>query len=358
MPVEDHALTFPESVKIQVPLGDTTDTHTVAFRPYGDWKYATKLIITVHGLTGDSLNFHYLSEYFINKPNYAVINIDIMGRGDSQSIHDGTIAPEWYTNTQYITDIFAILSLVKQNHNDADSIKWYWVGTSMGGLLAMGLTERIEELNGLNIVFSALMFNDIGPFLPVNESSNISEYLKNEHFFKNRDEAATWLRLMFRPVFGPKTDAKFYAHRALYALKYDKDLDVGENPLPYRFNMDIAGVIHGLVQRTNWDVVDFEQDVLEQYQDENGDPEQKNKTKIGNCYSMLKQFEKLSAPLLVYHGTKSNILVNEFISVMDSIYKDKIKKDFQCVKWDKTGHVPPLYAEEELVPIFEWFEKY
>jgi pimeloyl-ACP methyl ester carboxylesterase len=76
------------------------------------------------------------------------------------------------------------------------------------------------------------------------------------------------------------------------------------------------------------------------------------------CVSFLEQFKKLKAPLLLYHGKESVLLPQKVVDLMENVYKNDIKLDFKCISWDNTGHVPPLYIEEEFLPIFEWFEKY
>jgi len=353
--VEEHVLQFPPSIRLDAPLEKAPEqTHKIAFRPYGDWKNAKKLIVTAHGLTGDTLNFHYLSQFCIQKKkDYAVINIDIMGRGDSHpDDQNEKVDDEHFTYSQYCNDIIFILNQVKNENNNNTNLKWFWVGTSMGGLLNMILTDKEKELEKLKIHFSALMYNDVGPLIPSSEINRISQYVTIDTRFKTRQEALEYFEKIYKAHFGPKADSIFYAHRALYGLKFDEESIKDENILPYKVGYDRQGVKHGLLDTTVGGILDLEREVLKEEVgvDQNG--------VIGMCVSFLEQFKKLKAPLLLYHGKESVLLPQKVVDLMENVYKNDIKLDFKCISWDNTGHVPPLYIEEEFLPIFEWFEKY
>ena len=102
------------------------DNLSLYLRDYGDPLSSATPVLCLGGLTRNSKDFRELAERLAGQRR--VICPDYRGRG--RSAYD----PIWrnYTPTAYLTDVFHILSALNLH-------RVIVVGTSLGGLLAMGL---------------------------------------------------------------------------------------------------------------------------------------------------------------------------------------------------------------------------
>src|SRR3954471_5500529 len=117
--------------------------HNMAYKEWGD-PQNKKVLMCVHGVTRVSDDFDNMARAFCD--TYRVICPDIVGRGRSDWLKD----PQHYQLPQYVNDMVTMIARL-----DVESVDWF--GTSMGGLIGMGLAAF--EKNPLR----KLVLNDVGP---------------------------------------------------------------------------------------------------------------------------------------------------------------------------------------------------
>jgi pimeloyl-ACP methyl ester carboxylesterase len=111
---------------------------------------AEDIFLCLPGLLETRDSFNPLFES--SNSNMRVISIDYCGRGDSDSLHLGSN----YSMSRYMYDIEDFLkNYVLEKHKNKN-VHLHLVGTSMGGVLAIYLVEKINQK-----IFSVLL-NDIG----------------------------------------------------------------------------------------------------------------------------------------------------------------------------------------------------
>ena len=150
-----------------------------------------KPVVCVHGLTRQGRDFDVLARA-LSAQGRRVICPDIPGRGISGWMPSGSL----YVVPSYVGVLTPLLAAL----GDYD-----WVGTSMGGLIGMGLVSLPFDRVG------RMVLNDIGPFIPQAALERIRDYLgaPPPHF----DDVAgieAYLRRVHAP-FGPLTDAQWAA---------------------------------------------------------------------------------------------------------------------------------------------------
>src|SRR5687768_3861681 len=118
-------MTHPDIKHVQClsPAG----LHSMAYKEWGD-PQNSKVLVCVHGVTRISDDFDAMARELCD--NYRVICPDVVGRGRSDWLRD----PRYYQLPQYVSDMVTLLARVDADHVD-------WVGTSMGGLIGMGLAS-------------------------------------------------------------------------------------------------------------------------------------------------------------------------------------------------------------------------
>jgi len=116
-------------------------------------------VLCLHGLTRNARDFDVLAPR-LAQAGWRVLCPDMRGRGDSEYARDSAT----YTPMQYCDDV---LALIEQEGIDRLVV----VGTSLGGLMAMGLATVIPE----RIV--AAVLNDVGPVLTAAGLQRIKGYV-------------------------------------------------------------------------------------------------------------------------------------------------------------------------------------
>lgn len=160
----------------------------MAYKEWGD-PVNPKVLLCVHGVTRVSDDFDDIAKELSNE--YRVVCPDIVGRGRSDWLRD----PQYYKISQYVSDIVTLLARL-----NADTVDW--IGTSMGGLIAM----ELAALPGHPI--RKLVLNDIGPALEPASLVNIGNYIGQELRFPTFDEAKSYIRAI-SASFGPHTDEQW-----------------------------------------------------------------------------------------------------------------------------------------------------
>ena len=175
--------------------------HRMAYKEWGDPENP-RVLVCVHGVTRVSDDFDNLASALCDQ--YRVVCPDVVGRGRSDWLRD----PQHYQVPQYVSDMVTLLARV-----NAETVHWF--GTSMGGLIGMGLSSMKDS------PVKKLVLNDVGPSLNPSALARIGDYVGKDVRFTTFDEAARYIKDISLP-FGPHSDDE-WRKLAADALKQDKD---------------------------------------------------------------------------------------------------------------------------------------
>ena len=169
---------------------DSRGLHRMAYHEWGD-AANPKVLVCVHGLTRQGRDFDVLAQALAD--DYRVVCPDVVGRGESDWLAD----PMGYAIPYYVADMVTLLARL-----DAQEV--HWVGTSMGGLIGLG----VASLAGSPV--SRLVLNDVGPAIEPASLQRIGQYLGQPAHWATLDEAADALWAISQS-FGPHTRAQWLA---------------------------------------------------------------------------------------------------------------------------------------------------
>jgi pimeloyl-ACP methyl ester carboxylesterase len=131
----------------------------LSFRDYGDTLSPRHPLLCLSGLTRNSKDFHDLAGH--HAAARRIVALDYRGRGRSDYDPD----PGNYRPEVYVSDILQLLAAA--NLHDVVVI-----GTSLGGLLAMGLATVMPT------ALAGVILNDVGPTLEPEASRRIVKILR------------------------------------------------------------------------------------------------------------------------------------------------------------------------------------
>ncbi len=157
--------------------------HKMAYKQWGD-PQNPNVLVCVHGLTRVGDDFDNLARAMCD--TYRVVCPDVVGRGRSEWLRD----PRFYGLPQYVSDMVTLLARL-----EAETVDWF--GTSMGGLIGMGLAS----LPGNPV--RKLLLNDVGPTLNPVAIVRIGEYLGQPVRFASFDEGIELHQGDFGDVWSP-----------------------------------------------------------------------------------------------------------------------------------------------------------
>jgi pimeloyl-ACP methyl ester carboxylesterase len=147
------------------------------------------VVMCVHGLTRTGRDFDALARRL--SARHRVVCPDMIGRGRSDRVAD----PMLYSVPQYVADC---VTLVARTAVPAVT----WVGTSMGGLIGIGLAS----LEGAPI--ARMLLNDVGPVLSREGLIRIRDYVGRDPVFASFEEGEALVRKLAAD-FGPLTDSQW-----------------------------------------------------------------------------------------------------------------------------------------------------
>jgi pimeloyl-ACP methyl ester carboxylesterase len=159
--------------------------HTMAYKEWGD-PNNPNVLVCVHGVTRVSDDFDELARVLCEQ--FRVVCPDVVGRGRSSWLRN----PAFYVLPQYVSDMVTLLARL-----DADTVDW--CGTSMGGLIGMG----VASLEGNPI--RRLVLNDVGPALNPEALARIGAYVGLQRRFDTLEIARAYIQEISAP-FGPHTE--------------------------------------------------------------------------------------------------------------------------------------------------------
>ena len=154
---------------------------------YWEWGEAAnpRVLVCVHGLTRQGRDFDTLARSLCSV--YRIVCPDVVGRGRSDRLAD----PMGYALPQYVADMVTLLARLNAERVD-------WVGTSMGGLIGIGLAAQTGS------PLARMVVNDVGPSIEPASLVRIGSYLGQPMRWKTLDDAADAMWAISQG-FGPHT---------------------------------------------------------------------------------------------------------------------------------------------------------
>jgi len=125
--------------------------------------------------------------------SYRVICPDVVGRGQS----DFLTHPAGYQVPAYVADMVTLLARLNAR-------QVHWVGTSMGGLIGMGLAALRHS------PIERMVLNDVGPAITIESLTRIGSYLGLPLQWPSIEQAAQYL-LSISAGFGPHSAEQWLA---------------------------------------------------------------------------------------------------------------------------------------------------
>ncbi len=164
--------------------------HRMAYWEWGD-RQNPRVLVCVHGLSRQGRDFDSLARAM--QDSYRVICPDVVGRGQSDFLGN----PMAYQISSYVADMVTLLARL-------DAATVHWVGTSMGGLIGMGLAAV------KNSPVQRLVLNDVGPAIELQALTRIGNYLGLPLQWPSVEAAADYM-LSISEGFGPHSPEQWMA---------------------------------------------------------------------------------------------------------------------------------------------------
>ncbi len=261
---------------------------------YLDWGDPTSdhVVVCVHGLTRNAHDFDELAKALAGH-GARVLAIDVVGRGRSSWLAE----PHDYSAENYAAQILSLLAELGVGKVD-------WIGTSMGGLIGMGIASLEQH------PISRLVLNDIGPFVPEAALKQIQSYLGLELRFDSFEELEDHLRFI-HAGFGRLTDAQ-WRHLAKHSARQDAD--------GWHLNYD-PGIRVPYAELATGDIAFWE------------------------------LWDKISCPTFVIRGSESPILLRQTAEEMTQRGPKATLATFAGV-----GHAPALMSRDQIFTIERWLD--
>jgi pimeloyl-ACP methyl ester carboxylesterase len=194
------SMTVPTLNYVSCP--DASGSHRMAYWLWGAAD-APHLVVCAHGLSRQGRDFDVLAQALLARSPHPVRVAcpDVVGRGRSDWLAD----PMAYVIPTYGADM---LHMLAQLHAAAPLATLDWVGTSMGGLIGMGLAGT----PGLPLPtpIRRLVLNDVGPVIQWSALQRIGTYLGNTGRFATVQQAADAM-WQISQGFGPHTPEQWLA---------------------------------------------------------------------------------------------------------------------------------------------------
>ena len=186
---------------LDVQCLDSRGLHRMAYWQWGD-AGNPKLLLCLHGLSRQGRDFDTLARALAHE--YRVVCPDVVGRGRSDWLAD----PMGYILPNYVADMVTLLARLDVRSVDL-------VGTSMGGLIGLGLAS----LSGSPV--RRLVINDVGPAIDAQGLQRIGAYIGQPAHWDSLEKAADALWAVSQG-FGPHSREQWLA-LTIPQLKPDDD---------------------------------------------------------------------------------------------------------------------------------------
>ncbi|MEO6280639.1 alpha/beta hydrolase [Roseateles sp.] len=175
---------------------DATGLHRMAYWEWAGPAADAPVLVCVHGLSRQGRDFDALAR--VMSQRYRVVCPDVAGRGQSDWLRQ----PGGYQIPAYVSDMVALLARLDVEQVD-------WVGTSMGGLIGLGVAS-LRGREGQPGLVRRLVLNDVGPAIRFEALQRIGAYIGKTLRFTSLAEGAAYLRTISEG-FGPHSDEEWLA---------------------------------------------------------------------------------------------------------------------------------------------------
>lgn len=266
-----------------------TQLHRMIYDDWGD-PDNPEVVVCVHGLTRNRRDFELLASALADR--FRVIAPDVAGRGESDWLRD----PANYAVPVYMQHMVVLLARLA-------CARVHWVGSSMGGLIGMGLASLDEA------PIRRLVLNDIGPRLELGALARIAGYVGHAPVFASLAEAEACIRAI-SSGFGHLPDEAWHALSAS---------SVRQDPEGWRMRYDpaIGDALRASLPALQSGLWSF--------------------------------YERIVAPVLVLRGAQSDLLT---LATAEQMTRCGPKA--RLVEIPDTGHAPMLMKPHEIGLIREF----
>lgn len=272
--------------------------HRMAYHEWGD-PANPRVLVCAHGLTRTGRDFDAVARALCGE--YRVVCPDVVGRGRSEWLADAN----GYVVPQYVSDMVTLIARLNVEKVD-------WFGTSMGGLIGMGLAGLPKS------PVRKLLLNDVGPKIALSAVERIGAYLGLPVRFKTFEEGLAYLQTI-SASFGRHTPEQWRELNAAiikpvqgadgleWGLHYDPQLAV-----PFRKSTPEA-------------------------------------VAAGEA-ALWRGFEAIEAPVLVVRGAQSDLLLRETVAEMVAR-----GKHVSSVEVPEVGHAPTFVDPAQIAIARQFF---
>ncbi|MBB3014345.1 alpha/beta fold hydrolase [Cupriavidus alkaliphilus] len=272
--------------------------HRMAYHEWGD-PANPRVLVCAHGLTRTGRDFDAVARALCG--DYRVVCPDVVGRGRSEWLADAN----GYVVPQYVCDMVTLIARLNVEKVD-------WFGTSMGGLIGMGLAGLPKS------PVRKLLLNDVGPRIAPSAVERIGAYLGLPVRFKTFEEGLAYLQTI-SASFGRHSAEQWRELNAAilkpvqgadgleWGLHYDPQL-----ALPFRKSTPEA-------------------------------------IAAGEA-ALWRSFEAIEAPVLVVRGAQSDLLLRETVAEMVAR-----GKHVSSVEVPDVGHAPTFVDPAQIAIVRQFF---
>ncbi len=257
------------------------------------------ILFAVHGLTRQGLDFTALAEYLTAQHDVLVVAPDVAGRGQSAWLPN----PMHYHAGVYASDLLGLIAKLQAEY--AQKLPLYWLGTSMGGLIAFAASSLQPNF------CDKLILNDVGPRLEWQALTRIGEYLALRMRFASQDEALAYLQSI-SPSFGWHTPEQWHSLNLPQIRHVPSDAE-----LPWHLHYDPA--LGALMKSLNPELVQQQEAML------------------------WAAYDRLAMPTLLLRGAQSDLLSAETAQEMQ-----QRGPRAQLVEVPDCGHAPTLMQLKQM----------
>ena len=272
---------------------DGRGLHRMAYWEWGD-AANPRVLVCAHGLSRQGRDFDTLARALCAP--YRVVCPDVVGRGRSDWLAD----PMGYQIPHYVADMVTLLARL-------DAQELHWVGTSMGGLIGLGLAS----LPGSPV--AKLVLNDVGPAIQFAAIERIGTYLGAPMRWASVEAAADYLETISQG-FGPRTRAQWLA-LTRPQLKAD-----GDGFVPH-YDPAIALPFRGVTPEL---------------------------AAAGEA-ALWASYDRIAAPVLLLRGADSDLLSHATAQAMTQRGPKAQLREFAGI-----GHAPMLISDDQIAAVREF----
>lgn len=264
------------------------------------------VVVCVHGLSRQGRDFDTLARAL--QPFCRVVAVDVAGRGHSDWLAD----PMAYQVPTYVADLAVLLQQLRAQR---PGVRIDWVGTSMGGLIGMGVAAQPL------LAPTRLVLNDVGPVVQWEALMRIGTYLGLDPDFNSSEAAIDYLASISKG-FGPHTPEQWRAlsqpmlreRGGRVRLHYDPAIAVPFKAMTQGVETQALREAVRAGEAALWDL-----------------------------------YDAIAAPTLVLRGEDSDLLSMDTVRAMQARGPRP-----RCVSFAGVGHAPTLMADDQVRAVLDF----